>query len=57
MSDELNGSTPPATSLWARQASTQVERATRRVRQVVEGLPAWEPLPPGEILVQRPRDY
>jgi hypothetical protein len=27
---------------------------TSRVRKVVEGLPDWEPLPPGEIVVRRP---
>jgi hypothetical protein len=40
-------------SLWARQSTPQQERVTARARQVVEGLPDWEPLPPGEILVRR----
>ncbi|EMF28718.1 hypothetical protein H114_12806 [Streptomyces gancidicus BKS 13-15] len=30
------------------------ERATRRVRKIAEGLPDWEPLPPGETVVRRP---
>lgn len=30
------------------------ERVTNRARRMVEGLPSWEPLPPGEILVRRP---
>ena len=30
------------------------ERATSRVRKVAEGLPDWEPLPPGETVVRRP---
>lgn len=29
--------------------------ATGRARRMVDDLPPWEPLPPGEILVQRPR--
>jgi hypothetical protein len=40
---------------WARQAAPQQPRTTSRVRRMVTGLPAWEPLPPGEILVQRHR--
>jgi hypothetical protein len=27
---------------------------TGRLRRTVDGLPAWEPLPPGEALVRRP---
>lgn len=30
------------------------ERVTNRARRMVEGLPGWEPLPPGEILIRRP---
>jgi hypothetical protein len=41
--------------LWARQTTKDVPRATSRSRQMVEGLPAWEPLPPGEMLVRRPQ--
>lgn len=40
---------------WARQPSATVTRTTARTRGVVTDLPAWEPLPPGEILVQRSR--
>ncbi|MEU1190872.1 hypothetical protein [Streptomyces sp. NPDC005859] len=29
---------------------------TGRRRRLVTGLPAWEPLPPGEVLVTRPRN-
>ncbi|MGI5245920.1 hypothetical protein [Dactylosporangium sp. CA-139066] len=44
---------PP--SPWARQAAAQQPRATKRERKLVDGLPDWEPLPPGEILVRRHR--
>jgi hypothetical protein len=37
---------------WARQ-SARTEPVTNRMRRKVDGLPDWEPLPPGEILVQR----
>lgn len=40
---------------WARQPSVPVTRATTRTRNVVNDLPTWEPMPPGEILVQRHR--
>ena len=39
---------------WARPAGAAQERVTDRARRMVEGLPAWEPLPPGEVLVRRP---
>jgi hypothetical protein len=39
---------------WARQATAAEQRITTRARRMVEGLPSWEPLPPGEILVRRP---
>ncbi|HTF08365.1 MAG TPA: hypothetical protein VK659_09370 [Asanoa sp.] len=39
---------------WARQSSNR-EPATTRSRQLVRSLPDWDPLPPGEILVQRHR--
>lgn len=45
----------PTQSLWARQPVEPQERVTQRLRQMVEGLPDWEPLPPGEIIVRRPR--
>jgi hypothetical protein len=40
---------------WAQQSVAPQPRATSRVRQMVRNLPAWEPLPPGEILVNRHR--
>jgi len=39
---------------WARQATT-AQPATTRNRRLVRDLPGWDPLPPGEILVQRHR--
>jgi hypothetical protein len=45
-----------ATVPWAQQATQQQPRATARMRRMVESLPEWEPLPPGEILVQRHRE-
>jgi hypothetical protein len=47
-----NGSETP----WARTQSAPVDRATTRARRYAESLPAWEPLPPGEIIVHRRRD-
>ena len=41
-------------SPWAAQRRPQQERVTSRLRKVVEGLPDWEPLPPGETVVRRP---
>ncbi len=38
---------------WAQQAAKPQPRATSRARQMVRSLPAWEPLPPGELLVRR----
>ncbi|MGW6690604.1 hypothetical protein [Streptomyces sp. NPDC054961] len=37
---------------WARQPEA-TGPSTARLRRIVEGLPDWEPLPPGEILVRR----
>ncbi|MGK5682174.1 hypothetical protein [Actinoplanes sp. URMC 104] len=37
---------------WARQSKPH-ERVTGRSRRHVRGLPGWDPLPPGEMLVQR----
>ena len=45
----------PAVVPWAQQATDPAERRTARQRQMVQGLPSWEPLPPGEIHVQRRR--
>ncbi|MEU8261542.1 hypothetical protein AB0C02_13095 [Micromonospora sp. NPDC048999] len=40
---------------WARQPTPPRQRSTSRVRRIAEGLPDWEPMPPGEMLVRRPR--
>ncbi|WP_328840684.1 hypothetical protein [Streptomyces europaeiscabiei] len=51
---------PPATPApWASATSQPAGRpapdpVTRRLRQTVTDLPAWDPLPPGEQLVRRP---
>ncbi|MEU7796758.1 hypothetical protein ACGFKZ_27255 [Micromonospora tulbaghiae] len=45
--------TGDATVPWARQSAPQQPRSTSRVRRMVTSLPSWDPLPPGEILVQR----
>ncbi|MFD6338570.1 hypothetical protein [Streptomyces sp. NPDC060131] len=42
-------------SPWASAPARPKERATSRLRKVVEGLPDWEPLPPGEMTVRRPK--
>ncbi len=39
---------------WAKQAAHK-EPATTRSRRLVRDLPSWDPLPPGEILVNRHR--
>lgn len=48
-----NGNGVAATTPWARQAAPGTRRTTARARRLVEGLPDWEPLPPGEVLVRR----
>ncbi|OIJ65161.1 hypothetical protein [Streptomyces mangrovisoli] len=48
------GGGAPTPSPWAATARPRQERRTSRQRQVVEGLPDWEPLPPGETVVRRP---
>ncbi|MER5206602.1 hypothetical protein [Streptomyces sp. NPDC002825] len=45
---------PGTDSPWAARRPEPTERATSRLRRLVEGLPDWEPLPPGETLVRRP---
>jgi len=40
---------------WARQPVAPRQRSTSRARRVVEGLPGWEPMPPGETVVRRPQ--
>lgn len=47
---------PEATLPWAQQAAKAQPRSTARLRRMVDSLPQWEPLPPGEILVQRHQD-
>jgi len=47
--------TPTAADVpWARQAAP-TEPATTRSRRLVRDLPSWDPLPPGEVLVNRHR--
>jgi hypothetical protein len=41
-------------SPWAATGRSQGERVTNRLRRTAEGLPDWEPLPPGETFVRRP---
>ncbi|QIB41686.1 hypothetical protein [Streptomyces aureoverticillatus] len=50
---------PGNESPWAAAAARPAggERVTKRQRRVVEGLPDWEPLPPGETLVRRHGDH
>ncbi len=50
MTDPQNETAVP----WARQQSV-APPVTTRVRKIAEHLPGWEPLPPGEVLVQRHR--
>ncbi|MGE7390722.1 hypothetical protein ACQKM2_35115 [Streptomyces sp. NPDC004126] len=40
--------------LWAAGTDPAEERTTARLRRLVQGLPDWSPLPPGEQLVRRP---
>ncbi|GLX17194.1 MULTISPECIES: hypothetical protein [Streptomyces] len=40
--------------LWAAGTEPAEERTTARLRRIVQGLPDWSPLPPGEQLVRRP---
>jgi hypothetical protein len=44
-----------AATPWAQRRGPVKPRATARLRKTIEGLPDWEPLPPGEIFVQRGR--
>ncbi|WP_236710884.1 hypothetical protein, partial [Streptomyces sp. 150FB] len=44
---------PPVAS-WGAATLPSSEPVTRRLRRVVESLPDWEPLPPGEFSVRRP---
>jgi hypothetical protein len=45
---------PDGPTPWGRQTASSEERVTSRQRRMAEGLPSWEPLPPGEILIRRP---
>lgn len=38
------------------QPSRRQQPATTRTRRIVDTLPPWEPVPPGEILVNRSRE-
>ncbi|MEU9714243.1 hypothetical protein [Streptomyces sp. NPDC047976] len=40
--------------LWAAGTEPAEERTTARLRRIVQGLPDWSPLPPGEQVVRRP---
>lgn len=53
---EANGAAQaaPDSVPWAQQGAAKTERATARIRKMVQGLPAWEPMPPGEQIVRRP---
>ncbi|WP_458246826.1 hypothetical protein [Streptomyces sp. MAI_2237] len=46
----------PATGGTPGEAASDAPPARRRQRRLVSGLPAWEPLPPGEVMVVRPRN-
>ena len=46
---------PSPAAPWARQGGRADKPVTPRARRIVEDLPAWDPLPPGEITVHRPR--
>lgn len=39
----------------ANASRSTVKPQTRRNRQLVGSLPGWEPLPPGEVVVSKPR--
>lgn len=44
-----------AATPWAQRRGPVRPHATARLRKTIEGLPEWEPLPPGETFVQRGR--
>ena len=46
---------PTTTNIWARPPEPKEKHVTDRVRKRAEGLPDWEPLPPGEFIVRRPK--
>lgn len=60
---ETNGTAPAGRPTWARGDATAGTRwgrpesaagtrSTERLRKTIEGLPAWEPLPPAEAPVR-----
>ncbi|MFE6837028.1 hypothetical protein ACFVFI_19625 [Streptomyces sp. NPDC057705] len=53
MSSSRQDQSAPEPLPWARQPTAAEETTTARLRRIVEGLPDWEPLPPGEIVVRR----
>ncbi|WP_405832766.1 MULTISPECIES: hypothetical protein [unclassified Streptomyces] len=53
MSGSRQDQSAPDPLPWARQPTAAEETTTARLRRIVEGLPDWEPLPPGEIVVRR----
>jgi hypothetical protein len=50
MVDEPANATPVP---WAQQRGQAQPRVTDRARRMVQTLPDWDPLPPGEITVRR----
>ncbi|MET8683783.1 hypothetical protein ABZV77_06165 [Streptomyces sp. NPDC004732] len=53
-SSEGSGRGQGDASPWAATRRPRGERVTTRSRRMAEGLPDWEPLPPGETVVRRP---
>ena len=51
------GDTGPVVNrdVLANASRSTVKPQTRRNRQLVGTLPGWEPLPPGEVMVSKPR--
>jgi hypothetical protein len=39
---------------WGKPDAAKRPPGTERLRKTIEGLPDWEPLPPGETVVRRP---
>ncbi|PPA60730.1 hypothetical protein [Micromonospora chalcea] len=54
---DLVADAPASGVPWARQPIAAAKRSTSRARRMVENLPDWEPMPPGELVVRRPRRY
>lgn len=46
--------TASAGTRWGQPDAAGRRPATERLRKTIEGLPDWEPLPPGEAKVRRP---